>query len=339
MLTARITAPFTFDYPEREIPKIQPDKILVKVKNLGVCASDIQIYHGKHKYVKFPLTMGHEAACEIVEVGENVTGFEPGEHVVVEPQLTCGKCRACRKGRFNVCEELKVIGVHTDGMAAEYFLIDPWNLHKLPEDMSYERAALIEPMAVGFGSVRRAGDVTGLNVAVVGAGTIGNFTAQAAKALGAEHVMLTDIVDKKLDIARNCGVEFCVNTKEIGLKQAIADCFGEDGADVIIDCAATPFVFNQMIEASRNDSVIVITGNYKDNVNLEVPLIQRREVTIIGHMMYVRSEFEDAIRCLADGSICTEGLISAKFPLEKYEEAFSFIDEHASDVMKVIIDI
>ena len=339
MLTARITAPFTIDFPEKPIPKVEAGKVLLKIKYLGICASDIQIYHGKHKYVKFPLTMGHEASCEIVAVGEGVEGFRVGDHVVVEPQLTCGVCPACRRGRFNVCESLKVIGVHTDGMAAEYFLISPENLHLLPEGLDMKKAALIEPLAVGFGSVRRAGDVTGANVAVVGAGTIGCFTAQAAKALGAAHVLLTDIVDKKLDIARACGVEYCVNTRESSLKQAVSEYFGDEGADVIIDCAATPFVFGQMIEAARTNSVIIITGNYKDDVTLEMPLIQRREISVIGHMMYVRREFEDAIRFLADGSIKTESVISMSCPLSDYSAAFEYIDAHSNEVMKVIMEV
>ncbi len=340
MLAAQITAPQTFQYLDRPIPTPGPGQVLLKNKYLGVCASDIQIYHGKHKYVTFPLVMGHEASCEIVALGEGVTDFQVGDRVIPEPQVVCRNCYPCRTGRYNVCESLKVIGVHMDGCACEYIAVDTWNLHRIPEGCPDDIAALAEPVAVGVGCISRAPKIEGMNVCVVGAGTIGNLTAQCAKAAGAAGVLITDILDEKLEIARKCGIDYCVNTKNVSLQDAIHGAFGaERAADIIIDCAATPFTFNSILTAARNSSVIIISGNFKEPVTFDVPLLQRREISLLGHMMYVREDFAKAVEYLASGKIHTDGIISAKFPLNEYDKAFAFIDAHPEQAMKVLIEI
>ena len=314
--------------------------MLLKNRYLGVCASDIQVYHGKHKYVKYPLVLGHEISAVVEKVGKNVTGFKPGDRVVLQPQVVCGHCYPCEIGRFNVCEELKVIGIHMDGGACEYLAVDPWNLHKTPDELPDDVAALVEPVAVGVGSVKRSRDYKDANIVVLGAGTIGNLTAQCAKALGARAVMITDILDSKLEIAKKCGIDYCVNTSKVDLKDAIIEAFGAHRkADIIIDCAATRGTFASALAAARRSSTIVISGNFKDPVEFDVPAIQRSEINLVGHMMYVKEDFQDALRFLLDGSIRSDLIITQHFPLSEYDKAYAFIDEHPADCMKVLIDI
>lgn len=340
MLVARLPEAFKVEYLDWPTPEISDDQVLLKNIYLGVCASDIQIYHGKHKYMKFPLVMGHEASCEVVKVGKNVTDFNIGDRVVLQPQVVCGKCFPCSIGRFNVCEHLSVIGVHQDGCACEYIAVNPWNLHKIPDMLPYDVAALVEPLAVGVGSVKRAPNYKGANIVIVGAGTIGNLTAQAAKAMEAGKVMITDIIDKKLNIAERCGVDYCINTSNISLKDAIDKCFGSfRKADIIIDCAGSTDSFNSIMAAARKRSNIVISGNYKEPVQFDVPVIQRSEINIIGHMMYIKEDFQDALQMLNNRQIASDMIITQHFPLSQYGEAFKFIDEHPQDTMKVLIDI
>jgi L-iditol 2-dehydrogenase len=226
-----------------------------------------------------------------------------------------------------------------DGCACEYYAINPWNLHKIPDSIDDVSAALIEPLAVGMGSVHRAGDVKGANVAVIGAGIIGNFTAQCAKALGAEKVIISDIIPQKLKLAEECGI-VPVNAKETTLKDAIEKEFGSfRKADVIIDCAASKGSFASALEAARRSSKIVFTGNYKDTVDFEVPAIQRSEISMIGHMMYVKEDYTESIRCLSEGLIHTQGCVTQHFALNEYHKAFEFADEHPADVVKMMIDI
>ena len=229
------------------------------------------------------------------------------------------------------------MGVHKDGMACEYFAVEPKYLHHCPDGMKDERMALVEPLAVGVGSVKRAGDVTGKNVVVVGAGTIGNLTAQAAKALGAANVMITDVFDPKLELARKSGLDLAVNTSELSLKQAIIDHFGVQKADVIIDAAATRGSFMSILEAARPSSKIIVTGNYKAEMNLELPIIQRQEIEMIGHMMYVREEFQDAIAMLHEGRVNIEHVVTKEFPFSQVCDAFKYIDDNAQTVMKIVL--
>jgi len=334
--------PGKFEFAEEPIPEINDDQVLLKVLYIGVCASDQQIYHGLHKSVtedKLPRIMGHEVSARIEKVGANVKDFKVGEVVTVEPQVTCGECYPCQQGRFNVCEHLSVMGVHQDGFIQEYAACDAKYLHHTPEGMDPKLVAIVEPLAVGVGSIKRS-DFVGKNVVVVGAGTIGNCVAQAAKGLGAGKVMVTDVVDDKLEYAKEkCGIDYAVNTTKISLKDAIEKYYGVQKADVIVDCVAIPAVFQTILDAARPNSQIVVTGNYKFPLTFEVPQIQRREISIIGHMMYVREDFADAIRLLAEGKINTEKLISQEWTFEQYPDAFIFADKDPSQVMKMVVKV
>ncbi len=339
MLKANLTAPYTIDFQDATIPEIKAGQVLVKVLYVGICGSDIQMYHGLHKYMTFPVVFGHELSAEVVKVGASVSGYAEGDLVTVEPQVYCGECYPCQSGRFNVCEKLKVLGVHADGFMAQYAAVDAKYLHHCEKGMDPQQCALVEPLAVGVGSVKRAGSYKGANVLVVGAGTIGNMAAQAAKALGAAKVMVSDINPKKLALALECGIDYAVNVAERPLKEYIAENFGARKADIIIDAAATMSGFKGILEVARPNSTIIVTGNYKQPLEIEMPLIQRQEINLLGHMMYVREDFADAIRFIKEGKIHTKGFITAVYPFMKTREAFKFIDEFPNDFMKLLIDV
>ena len=333
-----LTAPYTLEMAQAPVPEITDGQVLLKVKYIGICGSDIQMYHGLHKYMTYPVVIGHEVAAVVEKVGRDVSGYAAGDLVTVQPQVSCGSCYPCLSGRPNVCEKLKVRGVHQDGFACEYYAIDASFLHPCP-GLETEHATLVEPLAVGVGAVKRAGDIRGKNVVVVGAGTIGNLVAQSAQALGAGHVMVTDMKQKKLDYAKQCGVEFCVNTTDTTLKEAINSRFGVRRADVIIDCAATRGSLLSVLDAARPSSKIVITGNFKAPVEIEVPVLQRQEIELIGHMMYVREDYQDAIRFIQQGKVSLQGFVSGRYPVEQLAEAFAFIDAQPDDVMKILVSL
>ena len=185
----------------------------------------------------------------------------------------------------------------------------------------------------------RGGDLKGANVAVIGAGIIGNFAAQACAALGAEKVIISDVIEKKLKVAEQCGL-VPVDASKTSLKDAISKEFGDfRKADVIIDCAASRGSFASALEAARRSSKVIFTGNYKDTVDFDVPVIQRSEISLIGHMMYVKEDFTESIRCLSERSIHTDGLITQHFALSEYQKAFEYADAHPADVIKMMIDI
>ena len=214
MLQQVMTNPGEIIFREVPVPEVKDDQVLVKIMNIGICGSDIHVYHGKHPFTSYPVTQGHEVSGEVVKLGKDVTVFHEGQKVTIEPQVYCGECYPCRHGKYNLCEELKVMGFQTTGTASEYFAVDASKVTPIPEEMSYEEGAMIEPLAVAVHGVKQVGDVKGMNIAVLGAGPIGNLVAQAAKGMGAAKVMITDVSDLRLDKAKECGIDVCVNTKD-----------------------------------------------------------------------------------------------------------------------------
>ncbi|GHS87608.1 putative zinc-type alcohol dehydrogenase-like protein YjmD [Synergistales bacterium] len=345
MLQIKLTAPYTFESADVEKPRAAQGQVVLRVHSIGICGSDIQMFHGRHKYMTYPVVIGHEVSAVVAETGAGVTDFAVGDKVTVEPQIFCGECYPCRTGRFNVCESLKVMGVHKDGFCREYVAVDASYLHHCPTDMKDELIALVEPLAVGVGAVKRGGEYKGANIAVVGAGTIGNCVAQAAQALGAGKVLIADVSAPKLEFAKQCGIEYCADTTKVSLSDAIQDAFGSRKADIIIDAAGVPASLSSILTAARRSSVVVVTGNFKEPFSLEVPVIQRQEISIVGHMMYVREDFADAIRFIDSGAVKADGLITQRFPITKNDpaaelkSAFDFIDAHPEKVIKAIVTL
>ena len=165
MLQQVMTNPGEIIFREVPVPEVKENQVLVKIMNIGVCGSDIHVYHGKHPFTKYPVTQGHEVSGEITEFGKNVTEFHVGQKVTIEPQVYCGHCYPCRHGKYNLCEELKVMGFQTTGTASEYFAVDASKVTPIPKEMSYEEGAMIEPLAVAVHGVKQMGDVAGMNIA------------------------------------------------------------------------------------------------------------------------------------------------------------------------------
>ena len=235
MLQQIMTAPGKIEFREVPVPKPGEGQVLIKIMNIGICGSDIHVYHGEHPFTSYPVTQGHEVSGEVVEIGSNITDFHLGQKVTIEPQVYCSNCYPCRHGKYNLCEELKVMGFQTTGTASHFFAVDASKVTPIPEDMSFEEGAMIEPLAVAVHGVKQVGNVKGLNIVVIGAGPIGNLVAQAAKGMGAAKVMVTDVSDLRLKKARECGIDVCVNTREKDFGEAMTEAFGPDKADVIYD--------------------------------------------------------------------------------------------------------
>ena len=228
MIQQIMYAPHQVSFRTVPVPQVLPGQVKVKIKMIGICGSDIHVFHGTHPFTSYPVTQGHEVSGEIVEIGENVTGLTLGQMVTIEPQVVCGKCYPCRHGKYNLCESLKVMGFQTTGTASTYFVVDASKITPLPAGMDEKAGAMIEPLAVAVHAVRRAGDVRGMKIAVLGAGPIGNLVAQAAKGLGAESVLITDVSDYRLELAKKVGADFTANTRTYNFGEAMVDCFGPD---------------------------------------------------------------------------------------------------------------
>ncbi len=322
-----------------EIPKPGAGEVLIKIKRIGICGSDIHVYYGEHKGTGYPVTQGHEVSGQVVETGEGVVGLEAGHKVTIEPQVVCGKCYPCRHGKYNLCEELKVMGFQTTGAASEYFCVDQEKVTRLPDTMSYDDGAMIEPLAVTVHAARRFEEISGAKVAVLGCGPIGILLAQTCKALGAEKVMVTDVSDRRLELARQCGVDFAVNTREREFGEAMAACFGPDKADVIYDCAGNNVTINQAIGSARKGSKLVLVAVFAEMAKADLFTLNDHELDLDTTMMYRHEDYVEAIRLVEEGKIKLQPLQSMHFPFERYLEAYQYIEANKETSMKVLIDV
>lgn len=339
MLQQVMTAPGEIMF--REVPTPEPKKgeVLIKIMKIGVCGSDIHVYHGEHPFTKYPVTQGHEVSGEIAAVGEGVEGFAPGQKVTIQPQVVCGKCYPCRHGKYNLCEELKVMGFQTTGVASRYFAVDASKVTALPENLSFDEGAMIEPLAVAVHGLRQAGDVNGLKIAVLGAGPIGILVAQTAKGMGAESVMITDVSDVRLAKAKECKVDFCVNTKNKDFGEAMVENFGPDKADIIYDCAGNNTTMGQAIKYARKGSTIILVAVFAGEAKVDLAVLNDHELDLNTTMMYRNEDYIEAIRLVNEKKVVLAPLISKHFAFQDYLKAYQYIDANRESTMKVIINV
>ena len=339
MLQEVMTAPGTIEFREVERPEPKTGEVLVRMRRIGVCGSDIHVWHGKHPFTSYPVTQGHEVSGEIAALGKGVTGFAVGEKVTIEPQVVCGKCHPCRHGKYNLCEELKVMGFQTTGAASEYFAVDAAKVTKIPAAMSFDEGAMLEPLAVAVHAVRRFADLKGAKVAVLGAGPIGILVAQSAKGLGAESVLITDVSDLRLAKARECGVDFAVNTKAKDFGEAMVEAFGPDKADVIYDCAGNDITMGQAIKYARKGSTIILVAVFAGLAKVDLAVLNDKELDLNTTMMYRHEDYVGAIDLVESGKVRLAPLISKHFAFRDYAEAYRYIDANRESTMKVIVDV
>lgn len=339
MLQQVMIAPGKIEFRDIDKPVPKGNEVLIKVMSIGICGSDIHVYHGKHPFTKYPVTQGHEVSGQIVELGKNVNNLFVGQKVTVQPQVVCGKCYPCRHGKYNVCEELKVMGFQTKGLASEYFAVDAAKVTPLPDDMDFDEGAMIEPLAVAVHAIRQFGDITGKKVVVLGAGPIGNLVAQTAKGMGASKVMITDLSDIRLSIAKECNIDYCINTRNFDLGDAIAEKFGPDKADVIYDCAGNDISMGQAIKYARKGSVIVLVAVFSKLANVDLAVLNDHELDLKTSMMYRNEDYIKAIRLVSGGKVLLKPLITQRFPFKDYQKAYEYIDANTEKMMKVIIRV
>ncbi len=339
MKQAVMVEPGKVEFRQVEKPTIHDDEVLMQTKRIGVCGSDIHVYHGKHPYTRYPVVQGHEVAGVVTQVGKDVEGIAVGDKVTFTPQVVCGQCYPCRNGMHNVCEKLKVMGFQTGGAAQEYFVLPRWNVFKLPNDMSLDHAAMIEPVSVAVHAVGRGGDVTGKKVLVLGAGTIGNLVAQVSKAFGAEAVMITDVSDYKLRKATACGIDFVINTAHEDLNAALLRDLRPNRADLILECVGVQATATQAVECARKGTTVVIVGVYGEKPVVNLGYVQDRELSLIGTAMYQKRDFEGAIELVTSGKMHLDELVTHRFAFEDYLQAYHTIERSNGEYMKVMIEV
>jgi L-iditol 2-dehydrogenase len=338
MKQAVMTEPGRIVFQEVPVPEVGSNQIEVKMKAIGVCGSDIHVWHGKHPYTTYPVVQGHEISAVVTKIGTGVTTLSVGDAVTIQPQVVCGVCYPCTHGLYNDCEHLKVMGFQTTGMASEYFVTEADKAIKLPEGMSFEHGAMIEPLAVAVHAHRRYGSTFGKRILVIGGGTIGNLVAQTAKALGAKDVLISEVSSYRLAAATKCGI-LASNPKEKTVRDSVYEYFGSDGADCIFECTGSPACIAGSIELARKGSDIIVVGVVPDLAPVNMGFVQDHELRISGTAMYRSEDYREAIRLINEGLIDFDTLITHRVPFSRYESAYQMIEEQKDKAMKVIIEM
>lgn len=326
----------------REIPEpgsLMDHEVLLRIMKIGVCGSDIHVFHGKHPATPYPVVQGHEYSAVVEAVGAHVTAVKPGMRATARPQLVCGKCGPCRRGQYNACQELKVQGFQAPGVSQDLFVVPEDRVVPFPDSMTFEEGAMIEPAAVGAHSTNRATGLKGKNVVVSGAGTIGNLVAQFAKARGAKKVMITDVSDYRLRIAKECGIEGTANVKETSFEESVRSFFGDEGFQVGFEAAGVQSSLDVLMQYVEKGGDVVILGVYSQNPVVNMFYLGEHELNVFGSMMYRQEDYETAADMIASGKIITRPLVTRSFPFEQYLEAYHFIEHEGDRTMKVMIDL
>lgn len=339
MKQAVMTKPGVIVFQEADIPDIEKDEVLVQIKRIGVCGSDIHVYKGEHPTTFYPIIQGHEVSGEIAEIGPSVTNVKPGDKVTIEPQVSCGNCYPCIHGMPNICKNLKVLGFQTMGTASDYFAFPADRIVKLPEFLSYDEGALIEPLAVGVGAMQKISNIDKKSVLVIGAGPVGNLTAQVFNAMSANPVASADINKFRLSKVRECGILYCLNTKDSDYKESLHNIFGEGGPDIVVECVGSQTTIEDSINIAKQGGEVLVVGVFPDRVSVDVNLAQEKQLCIIGTARYLIEDFSTAIDLLRTGKIKLTPLITQKMEFPEYGTAYKQILDQNIQTMKVIIKV
>jgi L-iditol 2-dehydrogenase len=339
MKQAVMTEPRRIEFREVPIPEPGEGEVLVKIMRIGVCGSDIHVYHGQHPYTKYPVVQGHEVSGTVERAGKGARRFKPGDKVTIEPQVSCGACYPCTHGLPNICNSLKVLGFQTTGTASDYFAVSESKLVRLPDDLGMSEGAMIEPTAVGVRAVEKGGGARDMKVLVLGAGPIGNLTAQVAKGSGAKSVMIADLNDFRLSIARGCGIDFAVNPGSADLAAEVKRAFGPDGPDLIIECVGANETLGKAVEVARKGTDVVVVGVFGQNASVDMGQVQEKELRLMGLARYVIDDFAKAIALVQGGKVRLTPLVTHEFDFYDYAGAYGQIDRDPARTMKVIIRV
>jgi len=317
MKQAIMTQPGQIQFRDIAAPTPGAGEVLLRIQRIGVCGSDVHVYHGKHPYTSYPVVQGHEYSATVEATGAGVTGLTPGMKVTSVPQIVCGECAPCKRGDYHICDRLKVEGFQAPGCGQELWVTSADKIIPLPDSFSFEQGALVEPLAVAVHATSRAGKLAGRRVAVLGAGPIGNLVAQVARSEGAT-VLITDLSAYRLEIARQCELTATSNAKEETLAQAAERVFGQDGFDVAFECVGVEPTITAAIASIQKGGTLVVVGVFGEKPRIDLGLVQDRELNIRGTLMYQRPDYRRAVELIASGGVITEPLMSKHFAFDDY---------------------
>jgi L-iditol 2-dehydrogenase len=323
------------DVPE---PHASPGQVVIEVNSAGICGTDLHIYLDEFE-TRPPVTIGHELAGVIVELGRDVDGWEVGDRVTTETYFsTCGRCLDCRRGRRNLCIHRRSIGSKEEGAFAQYLLTPASNLHRVPDGLDLEIAALTEPLACTIhGVLGTAGVRAGENVVLAGPGPIGLLALQLAKVAGATVVMLGTHFDiKRLKLAKELGADAVVNVQEVDdVVEAVRELFGTEGADLVVECSGAAAAAKTLVELASRGGRFCQMGLYGKPITFYQDAVCYKELVVTGTNASVTSAWPKALKLLAQRQVDGSHLITHRFAIAEWDQALEIVKK--KEGVKVIL--
>ncbi|MDY3006862.1 zinc-binding alcohol dehydrogenase family protein [Anaerococcus porci] len=319
-----------------EVQIKEPDDVKIKIKAVGICGSDVGIYKGSNPMAKYPRVIGHEMTGIVEEVGKEVKNFKKGDKVVVDPVINCGECKNCKNGRPNICENLKVRGVHVEGGFSEKIVVKDYQTYKVNKDMPFNRSVLIEPFSIGFQANRRADVKKDDVVFVMGAGTIGQTVARVAQYFGAK-VFTSDMDQKKLERAKKFGmIPIDVNTQDP--IEFIKENNEGRLADVVVDAICTPKTFEIAVKSAASAGRVINLGFSTQPSQIASVDITSKELDILGSRLS-NKRFPEVIEAYNTGKLSFDDLVSHEMEFEDAEKAIKMIIDKDIYTEKIVLTL
>ena len=335
------TAPMKFELRDVPVPQPGDDELLVRVKAVGICGSDVHGYTGTTGRRIPPIIMGHEAGGVVEAVGRNVKNASVGERITFDSTVYCNQCPACRQGRVNLCQSRKILGVSTptfrrDGCMAEFVTVPWWIIHKLPEAVSFEEAALIEPAGVSLHAARITPIEVNDVVAVVGAGQIGLFAMQGARVKGAGKIVVLDVREERLAMARQLGADVTINPSTADVTAEMRRAVGRPDADATLEAVGAETTVTLAMNLTKLGGHVTLIGNVTPRIQVNLQDIVSRELTLRGSAA-IAGEYRAVIDLMAAGRIQAKPLISRVMPLTEGQQAFDALHHGEPGLMKIVL--
>lgn len=330
---------------EIPVPEVGTKEVLVSLEYVGICGSDVHYFHhgncGAYKVdLSKDFMLGHECAGTVVKVGEGVTSLKEGDRVALEPGITCGKCEFCKTGRYNLCPDVVFLATPpVQGCYEEYIAFPEDMCFKLPENMSTKEGALIEPLSVGFHAANQGNVGTGDSVIILGAGCIGLVTLLACKAHGAGTVIVADLVDARLEKAKELGADYVINSGKVDVFAEIDKITEGKGADKVFETAGSPVTIAQTPFFVKRGGTITLVGlAAQEEINYNFAQIMDKEAEIKSVFRY-RNIYPKAIASVASGAIDVKGIVTHEYDLDHIQEAFDEAVNNKTDLVKAVIKV
>ena len=327
-----------------DMPSPQPaeDELLIRIKACGICGSDVHGYDGSTGRRLPPIVMGHEAAGVVESVGSAVSDFRPGDRVTFDSTVYCGKCFFCQRGDVNLCDNREVIGVSTSGFRrmgafAEFVTVPARIAYKLPDNMPFEHAAMIEAVSVAVHAVSLTPIELEDTVVVVGAGMIGLLVLQAARLAGAGQVVVFDLDDTRLELARGLGATHTINSRQADLIPQVLDLTGGRGAEAAIECVGATIPVKLALDSVRKGGAVTLVGNVSPTIEFGLQSVVTRQIRVQGSCAS-SGEYPACISLISRGAIRVDQLISAVAPLEDGPSWFHRLYEREPGLLKVVLE-